>query len=157
MRTLFHSFLMLIAKATDRELARYLEFLKFENRILRAKLPRRLEVTPRERQRLIKYGKPLGTAIQDLITIVTLRTFARWLQQERGPSQIKPRKSGRPATPADIQELIVRMGREKLVGLHAYSWRTEETRNPRIAFNGHQDSEDERSGAWAQTRPRELG
>jgi putative transposase len=60
MRTLFHSFLQLIAKATDRQLARYLEFLKVENRILRDKLPARIALTPRERRRLIRYGKPLG-------------------------------------------------------------------------------------------------
>src|SRR5580765_2734291 len=49
MRSVVQSFLLLIAHATDRELARYLEFLKAENRILRGKLPERITVTPRER------------------------------------------------------------------------------------------------------------
>ncbi len=52
MRSLVQSFLLLIARATDRELARYLEFLKAENRIQRARLPKHIIVTPRERQRL---------------------------------------------------------------------------------------------------------
>jgi hypothetical protein len=39
-------------------------------------------VTPAERQRLVKLGKPLGTAIRDLITIVTPRTFVRWVTGE---------------------------------------------------------------------------
>jgi len=51
MRSIVQSFLLLIARATDRELARYLEFLRAENRILRARLPTKIMVTPRERQR----------------------------------------------------------------------------------------------------------
>src|SRR5262249_51196014 len=70
MRSLVQSFLLLIARATDRELARYLEFLKAENRILRARLPKHFIVMPRERQRLLRYGRPLGPAIRELITIV---------------------------------------------------------------------------------------
>jgi hypothetical protein len=53
MRSLVQSFLLLFARATDRELARYLEFLKAENRILRARLSAKIMVTPRVRQRLL--------------------------------------------------------------------------------------------------------
>ena len=112
MRTLFHSFLLLIAKSTDRQLAEYLEFLKVENRILRSKLPNRIVVTPKERTRLLKHGKPLGTAIRDLITIVSPRTFLRWVQDEKKPARIKARKSGRPATSENVQDLIIRLARE---------------------------------------------
>jgi len=73
----------MLAAATDRELARQVQYLKAENRILRDRLPQRLTVTAQERQRLIKYGKPLGTAIRELITIVPPRTFARWLNAEK--------------------------------------------------------------------------
>jgi putative transposase len=79
MKALFQSLLLLLASATDRALARYVEYLKTENRILRDKLPQRITVTPRERQRLLKFGKPLGSAIKELITIVSPRTFARWI------------------------------------------------------------------------------
>jgi putative transposase len=111
MRSLVQSFLLLIARSTDRELARYLEFLKAENRILRGRLPKHIIVTPRERQRLLRFGRPLGPAIKDLITIVTPRTFLRWLQAEREPRR-PVRRPGRRPTPLDIRALIVRIARE---------------------------------------------
>ena len=49
---LYTSFLLLLATATDRELAKMHQYLKAENRALRGKLPKRLELTPKERQRL---------------------------------------------------------------------------------------------------------
>ena len=60
----------LLAAATDTELARMVEYLKAENRILRDKLPRRLIVTKQERNRLVKLGRGLGSALADVITIV---------------------------------------------------------------------------------------
>ena len=77
MAKLLHPFFFVIAYATDKQLARYLEYLKIENRILRNKLPKRITITQAERKELVKHGKPLGKAITDLITIVTPRTFAR--------------------------------------------------------------------------------
>jgi hypothetical protein len=60
MRTLFTSFFALLANATHRELARQVRYLKAENRILRDRLPERIKVTPAERRRLVRFGKPLG-------------------------------------------------------------------------------------------------
>jgi hypothetical protein len=65
----------LLAAATDHHLARMVEYLRTENRILRSKLPARVTVTPRERARLVKLGTKLGGAIKDLITIVS-RTWS---------------------------------------------------------------------------------
>ena len=62
--------LILLAHATDRELARQVQYLKNENRVLRARLPQQIMTTPAERARLLKYGRPLGPAINQLITIV---------------------------------------------------------------------------------------
>ena len=39
MAKIFHPLLALIASATDRELAKYVEYLKAENQILRARIP----------------------------------------------------------------------------------------------------------------------
>lgn len=100
MGRLLQPLLVYLSVATDRELARQVQFLKEENRILRARLPERITVTPRERQRLIKYGKNLGPAIKELITIVTPRTFARWLsgelQSKKTSGKQAEKRPGRP-------------------------------------------------------------
>ena len=59
MARFFHPLIMVLARATESELTRYVEYLKAENRILRDKLPKRVVCTPAERQRLVKLGKPL--------------------------------------------------------------------------------------------------
>jgi putative transposase len=111
------SFFVLLAAATDRELARLAQYLKAENRILRDKLPERITVTAQERQRLLKYGKPLGKAIRDVITIVSPRTFARWLNDETPRvKHAKRSRPGRPRTPDDIRALVLRLARENAWG-----------------------------------------
>jgi hypothetical protein len=79
MKRIIHPLLMLIARATEKDLALYIEYLKAENKILRSKLPKRVEVTAVEKATLTKLGVRLGSAIKNLITIVHPRTFARWL------------------------------------------------------------------------------
>lgn len=104
----------LFASVPDTTLARMVEYLKDENRILRDKLPKRITVTARERTRLVKLATKLGTAIQDLITILTPRAFARWVAGERSP-KAKPastRKPGRPRTPVDIRTLVLKIARD---------------------------------------------
>ena len=54
--------LSVLAHASQRELARQIQYLKTENRVLRAKLPKRISVTPQERSRLLKFGAPVGAA-----------------------------------------------------------------------------------------------
>jgi putative transposase len=108
MRKLLQSFLLFLSAATDKELARMVEFLKEENRILRERLPRHVAVTPQERNRLLKLGRKLGAKIKALISIVSYRTFCRWLRADRqiaaGPS-----RRGRNPTPADVEALILKM------------------------------------------------
>ncbi len=52
---------LIFARVSHHDLARMVQYLKVENAILRSKLPK---VTPKERARLVKYGKadvrPLG-------------------------------------------------------------------------------------------------
>jgi len=63
---IFHPLLALIASAADRQLARYVEFLNEENKILRSRLPGQVHTKPSERQRLLALGKALGQAIEEL-------------------------------------------------------------------------------------------
>jgi putative transposase len=109
MKKFVHPLLLLLARATEKELVQTVEYLKTENRILRSKLPKRIEVTPAERAKLIKLGVRLGSAIKKVITIVHPRTFARWLSEAK--SGIKRRKRGRPRTPEEIRQLIVEMAK----------------------------------------------
>ena len=69
------------ARATQPELIRQVQYLKVENRILRARLPRRVVVTPGEKARLLKYGKRVGPALRELMTIVTPRAFSNWVRE----------------------------------------------------------------------------
>jgi putative transposase len=105
---------LLLLRATGSELAQMVEFLKAENRILRDKLPARITVTPQERSLLVKLGAALGNAIKDLLTIVSPRTFLRWLQEDRPKGkEKKPRRPpGRPKTEQQIADLIIRLADE---------------------------------------------
>jgi putative transposase len=112
MLRLFHAFFLLLAKATDREVARMVEFLRAVNRILRSKLPKVVRVTPGERRRLVSLGKKLGLAIKDLISIVTPRTFARWLKAGEKAATKRPARPGRPRTPEEVRDLVLNLARE---------------------------------------------
>lgn len=110
MARLLHPLLLLVARATEKELVRYVEYLKAENRILRGKLPKRITVTLAERAKLVKLGLRLGPAIKKLIAIVHPQSFARWIREmKRGRT---PGKAGRPRKPEEIRELILRMAKD---------------------------------------------
>jgi putative transposase len=64
-------------------LDRQLQFVIDENRLLRDRLRERIMTTPAERARLLKYGRPLGSAINQLTTIVA-----------PGTSQVRNRAAG---------------------------------------------------------------
>jgi putative transposase len=114
MRASVNALLLLLAQATDKALARYVQFLKVENQILRSKLPRVVKVTPQESRRLVKFGRPLGPALKELISIVSPRTFLRWLDADgsRHSRRASPTRPGRPRTAEAIRELVLRLARE---------------------------------------------
>jgi putative transposase len=109
MKRFVHPLLMLLARVTQKELVRIIEFQKAEIQVLRSKLPRRIDVTPAERAKLLKLGTRLGSKIKEVISIVHPRTFARWLTESK--SGVKPRKRGRPRKPEQIRQLIVDMAK----------------------------------------------
>jgi len=95
---IFHSLLAPIASAADCQLARYVEFLKEENKILRSRIKGQIHTKARERQRLLALGKALGQAIEELIAIVTPATFYRWVSDEHESESRRPKGgSGIPA------------------------------------------------------------
>jgi putative transposase len=109
MKRIIHPLLLLLARATEKELVRYIEYLKAENRIMRSKLPRQISVTQAERAKLVQLGQRLGSAIKELITIVHPRTFARWIAETK--TGVKRRKRGRPRKPEEIRQFIIEIAK----------------------------------------------
>ncbi len=110
MAKLFHPLLTLIASATDRELAKHVQYLKEENKILRSRLGVAVHTRPEERQRLIEFGKVLGRAIEELITIVSASTFYRWCREEKCGKK-KPNPKGGQRKPREIRELVLEIAK----------------------------------------------
>ena len=107
---IFHPLLALIASASNNELAKYVEFLKEENKILRARVPGQIHTKPDERSRLVKLGKALGQAIEELITLVAPSTFYRWCREEQSGKSKKNPKGGQ-RKPREIRELVLEIAR----------------------------------------------
>jgi putative transposase len=101
--------LALIASGTDRELAKYVQFLKEENKILRKRIKGEVHTKPEERQRLLQFGKALGRAIEELITIVTPSTFYRWMRDEHGKKTKNPKGGQR--KPREVRELVIEIAK----------------------------------------------
>jgi putative transposase len=112
MRNIYNALLLLIAGATNKELARQVTYLKVENRILRGKLSGRVTVTAQERNRLVRFGAKLGQALDHLITIVHPDTLRRWIRESRKQRKLKPGKVGRRPTALEIRRLIFKLARE---------------------------------------------
>jgi len=103
--------MLVIAKSTDKELARQVSYLKAENQILRSRLPRRLSLTQREKNRLVRFARNLGSALNELATIVHPSTIRRWIREDSGKKKQSP-KQGRPRTAEDIEKLILKLAKD---------------------------------------------
>lgn len=118
-----HPLFAMLACLTRQELARQVAYLKEENRILRARLPNRIATTTQERQRLIRAGRKLGLQLKGLMSIVSYATFSRWVREREAATseprrQVhrKTRKPGRPRTPGQVRDLIIRIRKESSFG-----------------------------------------
>ena len=114
MNPILHPIFALLASVTRQELARQVAYLKEENKILRTRLPQRLVATPQEKRRLLKFGRKLGVQLRDLISIVSYQAFVRWIREKEAAHTAKQpsRKPGRPRTPEEIRELVLKLARE---------------------------------------------
>ena len=108
MRNLYHRLLLIIAGSTQKELAAQIRYLKVENEILRSKLPTRVNVSPQEHNRLVKFGCKLGKTLGELVTIVHPDTLCRWIREAAKVSRKSSAKKGRPRTKDQIRELILK-------------------------------------------------
>ena len=114
-RNIYTSLLLVLAGASNKELARQVKYLKVENEILRKRIPGRIRVTPAEKVRLLKFASKIaGKVLQQIVSIVHPGTMIHWLQLERrkGKKHIPKRRVGRPGTPEAMCKLILRMAKE---------------------------------------------
>jgi putative transposase len=112
MRNIYRSLLLIIAGATQKELARQVRYLKVENQILRSKLPARVPVTEKEKNRLVRFAAKLGSALNEIATIVHPDTLRRWIRERRRGRKYVPTKRGRRPTAESIRRIILKLARE---------------------------------------------
>jgi len=116
MAAIIHPLLTLLASLTRQELARQVAYLKAENRILRSKLPERINLSNQERRTLVKHGKKLGALIKGLISIVSYSTFRKWVRTVEDSLNSRPKsteaKPGRPRVEESICDAIIRIRKE---------------------------------------------
>ena len=97
-------------RSSHEDLINQLNYLTIENRILRSKLPERISLTPRERRRLLRFGKPVGPALRHIISVVQYTTFQGWIRGKKRSKDAK-KKIGRPSTKRDLKKLVVQMAK----------------------------------------------
>ncbi len=110
--TLWMMFWSLLAEAWSTRRDARVRFLVAQIEMLRERVPgNRVIVCPEERARLIKLGGAVGHETDDLIGIVSVKTYKRWLREQRTGKQ--PGRVGRPRKmTASVRELILRLARE---------------------------------------------
>jgi len=115
MLRLVEPLLFILLSATHDELARQVQFLRAENRILRERVSARVRLTDHERRKLVTLGAPLGAAVRELLSIVAYATFQRWVRElGKRKRARKVRKSGRPPKAEVLRSLVVRLASENL-------------------------------------------
>ena len=114
----FDPLLKHLVRSSEQELVAQIQFLKAENRMLRARLPKSVTLTRAERQRLMRLGRRIRwSVLKEIITVVHVGTFTRWIREARRGVPWPPRKKvGRPPTPEHIRAIVIRIAREAGLG-----------------------------------------
>jgi putative transposase len=104
--------LTVLAQAWSARRDARVRFLMAQIQMLRAKLPgNRVIVAPEDRRRLLKLGEAMDHQVDDLIGIVSVKTYRKWLREqaaEREPKRVGRRR----VVPESLRALILRLARE---------------------------------------------
>ena len=109
---IFQEFLFLLGHMAHSNLMCQIDFLKTENKILRSKLGKRVNVTASEKQQLIKYGLPLNGSIRYFLSIVCYSTFRKWVTNGVVANPKNKTNRGRKKTKQEIRDLVVKLAKE---------------------------------------------
>ncbi len=112
----FRFVLMAVAGWMNQEQQHAIQYLREENRVLRAQLgTRRLRLTDDQRRGLAAKARLIGRKmLSELATIVTPETLLRWhrkLIADKYDGSVR-RRPGRPVTQKEIEALVIRMATE---------------------------------------------
>lgn len=112
MKDLFTKLILLFASAEKAELIKTLELRDAEIAMLRARVPKkRIFLTNEERERLLELGEAIGPNATKLTSIVSGRTYKRWLCRKKNGG--KPAKRmGRKGTSATLRQIVVRLAKQ---------------------------------------------
>jgi putative transposase len=109
----FYVALHLLVEAGAARRDALIRFLKTQVEILRRKLGgNRVIPSPDDRARLLAIGQELNHNVADVIGIVTLQTYCRWVEELREGR--KPRRVGRPKIARNLREIVVRLAKENV-------------------------------------------
>ena len=91
-----------------------IRFLKLQVELLRQKVPgNRVIVSPEDRVRLLRLGRDCGHQVHDLLGVVAVKTYKRWLREEAAGKE--PGRVGRPRSiTQSVRETILRLARENV-------------------------------------------
>lgn len=116
MKDWYAKLVLLFASLEKAQLIRTVELRDAEIAMLRSRVPKkRIFLTNEERERLMELGEAIGSEASKLISIVSGRTYKRWLARKR-TGHPPAKKMGRKGTPETLRQLVVRLARENTWG-----------------------------------------
>lgn len=110
-----------VARLLCRELTLQNEYLRTENKVLKAKVRGRIRVTDEDRRTLVDAALAMGRKLmQEVVTLVKPETLLSWqrrVEKEKWDySNRERREPGRPRTSGDMEALVCRLARENSWG-----------------------------------------
>ena len=109
----YHKMISYAAGIVNQELLEDIEYLREENRVLKAqfeKTGKRLKLSDNDRISLAEKGKRLGKRLKDNITIVKPETLLKWHRQliaRKWDFSERRKKKGRPKIDGELEKLVV--------------------------------------------------